>query len=180
VLLVPAAFAPGRPPNQSGAAGPLEQAAVKALLSSDFLFWLATKSVPGWAIRIVLATDPAVVAAASPHEQGRVRSIMEHILPVSARAEGLVSDTLAAGPPPFPLNKIACPVLTVSLEDDLYGTHASAAHIARQVADGRMISFPTGGHVWAGRDEAVWNGIGDFLKGVTPQARRRKATAAKK
>jgi 2-hydroxy-6-oxonona-2,4-dienedioate hydrolase len=180
VLLVPAAFAPERLPNQSGAAGPLEQAGVKALLSSDFLFWLATKATPGWATRIILATDPAVVAAATPQEQARVRAIMEHILPVSARAQGLVGDSLAAGPPPVPLNKIVCPVLTVGLEDDLYGTHASAAHIAKQVADGRMLSFPTGGHVWVGRDEAVWNGIGEFLKDVTPPVRRRKATAAKK
>jgi hypothetical protein len=67
--------------------GPIGEAIVFALLRSDFLFWAATKLIPAHMTQAVLATDPAIVKAASKDEQARVSAILTHILPVSRRAQ---------------------------------------------------------------------------------------------
>jgi pimeloyl-ACP methyl ester carboxylesterase len=61
------------------------------------------------------------------------------------------------------LEKIACPVLTISLKDDMFGTSDPAEYIAATVPDGRAIIYPTGGHVWVGHDEEIWREVKAFL-----------------
>jgi hypothetical protein len=62
--------------------GAVGEAIALSLLRSDFLFWTATKLAPGPMTRALLATDPALVAAAPPEEQRRVAALLAHILPV--------------------------------------------------------------------------------------------------
>lgn len=165
ILLAPATYSPDRPPNTSGARSSLAVRAMQAWLSSDVLFWASMKATPDQMTRLLLATEPAVVSAAGDAEAARVRSVLRHILPVSRRARGLASDAIAGAPPPAPLDRIRCPVLAISAEDDLFGTHPSAAYAAAHVADGRLLSFETGGHLLVGRGEAVWRGVAEFLRG---------------
>ena len=87
----------------------------------------------------VLATPPALVAAASPAEQARVNAMIDSILPVSARADGLRNETrIATHLQPYALEAIRAPTLLISARDDGYGTYASAeytrvAHRQREV-----------------------------------------------
>ncbi len=179
VLLVPVAYAPARVPNASGADDPILELAVKAMLNSNFVFWGMLRLMPDGMTRMLLATDPAVVHAADAGEQARVRRILWHILPVSARTQGLTFDMQTAGaPPPYPLEQIACPVLTLSVEDDLFQTSASAKYIAAGVPDGRAVLYPTGGHVWAGHDNDVWREIVAFLSSVADGGTDRRAAPA--
>lgn len=167
VLLVPAAYAPTRVPNTNAVGGPLGSFAIHALLYSDFVFWSARKLMPDLMTKILIATDPALVKAAAPQEQARVHAILDHILPISARAEGLLMDMATAGDPqPQDLKAITCPVLTVSMQDDLFGTYDPAKYIAATVPDGRAVTYPTGGHVWVGHDADVWREIAAFLASV--------------
>ncbi len=172
VLLVPATFSPDRKPNTSSFEGPVAGTLIKTLLRSDFLFWLAVTFAPDAMTRTILATEPAVVGQAGPQERQRVRQVLYHILPVSRRAEGLWLDMRTAGAPPrYELERITCPVLAVSAEDDLYGTAAAAAYTAEQVPNGRAVLYPTGGHILAGRNEEVWREIASFLQSArhTPE-----------
>ena len=171
VLLVPASFAPGRKPNTSAFEGPIAEFVILRLLRSDFLLWLATTFAPDTMTRTILATEPAVVEAAGPAEQERARRVLRHILPVSRRADGLWLDTRTAGePPPYPLERIKCPVLAISAEDDLYGTAASARHAAASVPNGKLLLYPTGGHILAGRDGDVWGEVSIFLNSTPKPA----------
>src|SRR5690606_22473274 len=107
------------------------------------------KLAPAMMTRTLLATDPALVAAASPAEQARVRAIREGILPVSRRAEGLLNDAALAGrPQKMELQKITAPTLAVACKDDGFDTHAGAVHIADTVPGARLLEFERGGHVW--------------------------------
>jgi len=165
VLAVPAAYAPTRAPNTSGAEG--MEWLMRAMLRSDFVFWTMLRVFPGAMTRILLATDPAEVAAASPSEQERVRLIRDRIMPVSARVEGLMMDMRTAGAPePMELGRITCPVLTLSVRDDMFGTTDPAEYIAAEVADGRAVIYQSGGHVWVGHDEELWREIASFLESV--------------
>lgn len=130
------------------------------LIGSDFLFWAALQVAREQVIKVVLATPPELLAAASPQEQTRVNSMLDNILPVSARAAGLRSDT-AVGKhlAPAPLESIHAPTLIVSARDDRYGTYASAAYTSRRIAGAKFLGFERGGHTWVGHDEQVMSEI---------------------
>jgi 2-hydroxy-6-oxonona-2,4-dienedioate hydrolase len=164
VLLVPAAHAPTRRPRTGGAEGYFAEAAARAVLGSDFLFWAGVTLAPDLLTRILLATEPAVVKAAGPDEQRRVARILRHILPIRERSRGLWLDGQTAGAPPrYELERITCPVLAISARDDLYGTAEAAEDTAANVLDGRAIIYPIGGHILAGRHDDAWREIAAFL-----------------
>jgi pimeloyl-ACP methyl ester carboxylesterase len=135
------------------------------MLRSDFLFWFGVRSAPAAMTKALLATDAAVVAAASAAEQARVRQVLWNILPVAERADGILNDArLSSAPAPLPLERITAPTLAVSVEDDRFGTIEAARHIAATVPGAQLLSFPTGGHVWAGHDAELFASVHQFLK----------------
>ncbi len=162
VAMVPAAYAPGRPPVRPPNA--IAQAIIAYGLRSDFLFWLGTAAREDSMIAALLATDPALVRSAAPDERARVRAILHNILPVSERARGLLNDgRLAYDPAPMPIETIRAPTLALSLVDDRFETLAAARHIATTVPGARLVEYPTGGHVWVGRNREVFAEVDRFL-----------------
>jgi pimeloyl-ACP methyl ester carboxylesterase len=61
------------------------------------------------------------------------------------------------------LHRITAPTLTISCEDDRFGTAAAARHIAATVPGASLKIFPTGGHVWVGHDAEIMAQIAAFL-----------------
>jgi len=160
ILLVPLAY---KPPSQADSAPPMPawvEAAMMRLIGSDFLFWAALHVARDQVIKVVLATPPELLATASPQERARVKAMLDNILPVSARAEGLRGDT-AVGKHlvPAPLGSIHLPTLIVSARDDRYGTYASAQYTTSQIAGAKFVSFDEGGHTWVGHDDEVMGEI---------------------
>jgi pimeloyl-ACP methyl ester carboxylesterase len=163
IPLVPATFVPGRPsppPPDAMARWIIERG-----LRSDVLFWAALRLSRDRMTATLLATDPALVARASPREQARVRAILFGILPVSDRCEGLLNDARwAANPPDLPVAAIAAPTLAISAEDDRFGTADAARHLAATIPGAELLILPDGGHVWVGRDDAVMGAADAFLR----------------
>lgn len=165
VPIVPASHVPGRPATPAPA--PWAERAIASLLGSDFAFWCGATLAPQMAVKALLATDAAVVAAAAAEERARVRRILWNILPVSARVQGLLNDArLASRPTPMPFERIAAPTLAVSVQDDRFGTFAAAQHLAATVPGARLLSWPTGGHVWVGHDAELFAEVDAFLRAV--------------
>ncbi len=107
-------------------------------------------------IRHVLATPPEQVAAASDAERARVNDLVDRILPVSSRAEGLRDDTgLGKRLRPSALESIRVPTLVVSARDDGFGTYAAAEYTASRIAGARFLGFEQGGHLLVGHEQAV-------------------------
>ena len=112
VLLVPLTY---KPPSLADSAPPMApwlEGLMVRLIGSDFLFWSALHLARDQVIQVVLATPPELLQSASPQERARARveAMLENILPVSLRADGLRSDT-AVGKhlAPSPLNSIRMP-----------------------------------------------------------------------
>lgn len=163
--IVPATYAPGRPPARPWS--PTQQKIAESVLTSDFMFWSVMSAMPETMLETLLATDAAVFRAASPAEQARARAIMASILPVSERARGLLNDgRLAGNPEPMALETITAPTLAISLDDDRFLTADAARHIAATVPGARSIIYPTGGHVWLGHDDEIFGAIAGFLRGI--------------
>jgi 2-hydroxy-6-oxonona-2,4-dienedioate hydrolase len=167
VLLVPADYLPAGTSIHGGAVA-------RAIFNSDFLAWAAFKLMsimPGGMTGMMLGTDSIVVRAADLGEKARLRQILEHVLPVSSRYGGMQFDIkTAATHESYPIEKIACPVLTISAEDDTFGTAGRAKYIAASVPDGRAILFATGGHALVGHYADALRDSTSFLQ--TVQERR--------
>ena len=165
VLLVPALYAPrpgGAPPLETPQGTPF---LFDTALRSDFLFWSAIRVLRPLVIRSILATPTADVERAAPAEKVRVRMLLDHILPVSARRLGLVNDAaITSSLPRYDLERIAAPTLVMSVEDDLFGTWAAAKYTASQVPDARFVGYPSGGHVWVGHEEDALAEVAGFLR----------------
>jgi pimeloyl-ACP methyl ester carboxylesterase len=162
VLIVPAANVRGTDPVEMNR---VQEFFVRQLAASDLLFWLGLKLRRGDMIGTLLATDPAQVRNASVPEQQRVDRILEAILPVSLRTRGMLNDAKLAGQPArVDFSKITVPTLVISVEDDRFGTAATARDIAAAVPGARLVIYPTGGHVWVGREDALWDEVARFLK----------------
>ena len=167
VLVVPTLHVPGRRAGAGSRPGAAVARLVGAVLGSDFLFWLAMRAAPGLMTRLVLATDPALLAGAPASERRRLRDVLFHILPVSARRRGILVDTAsAAAPPPYPVERIGCPVLVIGTRDDLYGTAAAAIDTAARTPGARLVLFETGGHLWVGHDRELWATVAAFIDGL--------------
>ena len=164
VLMVPLAY---KPPTQANSAPPLPpwvEATMMRLIGSDFLFWSALHLARDQVIKVVLATPPELLAHASPQERARVYAMLDNILPVSLRADGLRSDTdVGKHLLPSPLESIRLPTLVISARDDRYGTYASAQYTAGRIHGAKFIGFDEGGHTWVGHDDEVRAAIVELL-----------------
>ena len=169
ILLVPLAY---KPPTQADSAPPMPawlEATMMRLISSDFLFWAAIHVARDQVIKVVLATPPELLATASPQERVRVNAMLDNILPVSARAEGLRSDsTVGKQLAPAPLESIQMPALIISARDDRYGTYATAQYTASRIPMAKFVGFDQGGHTWVGHDNEV---MAEIVKLLVPPAK---------
>jgi 2-hydroxy-6-oxonona-2,4-dienedioate hydrolase len=167
VLLVPLAYKPGTLADSAPPLPLMVEKIMMQLIGSDFLFWAGMHVSRDALIKLVLATPPERVAAASPQERTRVNAILDNILPVSTRAAGLRSDSvLGKGIPRYALETIRTPTLIISVRDDGYGTFASAEYTASQIAGAKFVGFNEGGHTWVGHDDEVQS---EILKLVAPK-----------
>jgi pimeloyl-ACP methyl ester carboxylesterase len=147
-LVVPAGLRPGA----AAALPPWGERALAALLGADLAYGTVARHAPSLVQRYVLATPPALVRSAGAEERARADRMRVEILPVSARSQGIVNDTLLAlQPPPMALEGIRVPTLVVSARDDLYGTYAIAAHAAERIPGARFVGFEQGGHLLIGQ-----------------------------
>ncbi len=165
VLLVPALYVP-RPANAPPlTAPPATQFLFDTVLRSDFLFWAAIRLAPGLVIRAILATSPAVVDAAGPDERIRVDAILDRILPVSPRRQGLINDAAVTSTlPRYDLERIAARTLAISVADDLFGTADVARYSAEHIPNARLVLYPSGGHVWVGHQSELINEVAAFVR----------------
>jgi pimeloyl-ACP methyl ester carboxylesterase len=125
LLMVPDCY----PPEQAAPEpwSPIRTWAVTTALRSDFLFWAGMRLFPTGMLTTVLATDSDLIEAANPEERARLDAVLAMILPISARADGLLLDAQNTASPP----EIG---LIASAEDDHYRTADSARLLAGGIA----------------------------------------------
>jgi pimeloyl-ACP methyl ester carboxylesterase len=164
VLLVPLAWKPLTEADSAEPMAPWIEAAIMSVIGSDFLFWSAQHLARGQLIGTVLATPPELLETASAEERARIDAMVDNILPVSARAAGLRSDTAASkGLTEAALDRVTAPTLIISARDDRYGTYAAAEYTASRIAGARFLGFDTGGHTWVGHNDEVMAAILDVI-----------------
>jgi 2-hydroxy-6-oxonona-2,4-dienedioate hydrolase len=164
VLLVPIAF---KPPDTAASAPKLSGFAAKFLMmivGSNFKYWVASRLARDLVVKLVLATPPAIVHAASRDERARAARILDGIMPIGRRVDGIINDArISSSLQRYDLELIQAPTLVLSVRDDLYGTFASAEYTASQLPQAKFVGYETGGHIWVGHDNQVLAQIVSFL-----------------
>jgi 2-hydroxy-6-oxonona-2,4-dienedioate hydrolase len=134
-------------------------------LRSDFLFWLAIRTIPNTVIGAILATPPEVVKKAERSEQERIQEVMMHILPIGPRRPGLVNDAKVTSTlPRYELERINAPTLVISFKDDRFGTYAAARYAADHIAGARFVGYEEGGHMGVGHNREILDEAASFLQ----------------
>ena len=165
VLLVPLAYKPPEAAPSAPVLSPWAEKLLAAIVGSNAAYWIAARFARNMVIKRVLATPPQVVRFATPAERARVSRIVDGIMPISSRAQGLLNDArMAASLTRYELERIKAPTLVFSLRDDLYGTFASAAYTTWTIPGARFVGYDSGGHVWVGHNEEMIAETALFLK----------------
>jgi 2-hydroxy-6-oxonona-2,4-dienedioate hydrolase len=161
ILIVPRGYWPDQPRELSP---PNEQVMRAVMTGADLAWWLAMRLAHSKVVQF-LGVPPEVEARASPAERQRVNEIMQSILPLSMRIEGIRNEAaIALGP--LPLERITAPTLVISAKDDLYNTLPAAEHLAEHVPKAKLVVLDSGGHLMVGRGREVDGAIADFLETV--------------
>lgn len=163
VLIVPMPWAPQRE-TTNARLSPLFLPVLNAVLSSDFLCWMATKVARFALVKSILGTPVAVYRNAPAEERRRVDQMLRAILPVSRRVAGLLNEgEIAANLTRYPLEEMRVPALVISAADDLYDTYENGLQTAEQIRDGKFVGFSSGGHLLLGHEAEVRSEIASFL-----------------
>lgn len=161
ILVVPRAYAPGR--EVTAEHSPENEMIFRMIeRGADFAFWLAIKLARRTVLKF-LGVPPAIDKAADPLERARLTWIMQSILPLSRRVEGIRNDG-AAVIGAWPLDRIGAPTFVVSAEDDLFGTLPAARFTAEHIAGAELMVLPSGGHLLVGRTEEIRARVAGFLR----------------
>jgi len=115
-------------------------------------------------IGTLLGTDPALLASVSGSERERAYRVLDELMPIRRRMQGMAQDGRMAGSPiDIDLSRIETPALIVSAEDDRFGTAETARIIAEQIPSAKLLIFSTGGHLWLGHDAELTAEIANFV-----------------
>jgi 2-hydroxy-6-oxonona-2,4-dienedioate hydrolase len=169
LLAVPLAYPVGAEARAEGAMPERLPAAMRALfdmaLRSDFLFWAAERTFRNAMFRAVLGTPPSVLRSAGAEERARVARVLDLIQPLHLRRLGLLNDaSIVRSLPRYELERIVAPTLVLAVADCLYGTYAGARYSAEHIPSARLVSLPSGGHLWVGHQQEMFDEISGFLR----------------
>ena len=163
ILLVPLAY-PGRAVDRNA---PSTHLVLERVMKSDFFMWAATRTLRTQMVETVLGTPIQDVRGASEAERRRVYSMLDLILPVSPRAQGLVNEgAVARALRPLPLERISAPTMIASVMDDGYGTYAGARYTAEHIAGARFLGYASGGHMIVGHEAEFGSEVLAFLEAL--------------
>jgi len=124
---------------------------LERVTGSDFLMWAGARVLRTRMVETVLGTPIEDLRGAPEAEQRRVYGLLDQLLPMSTRAQGLLNERrVAEALRPLPLERISAPTLIASVADDGYGTYAGARYTAEHVPGARFIGYPRGGHMLVG------------------------------
>jgi pimeloyl-ACP methyl ester carboxylesterase len=164
-LMVPMAYSPSDRSAGNSKMTPFAEKMLMTIVGSDFVFWLGSKFARDVIISTVLGTPPEAVRGASAAEQKRVDRILDNILPISDRAQGIINDAHVSGSlTRLALERIRSPTFVLGVRDDRFGAFAGAQYTAAQISGGKFLSYPHGGHVWVGHHDQVVADVEAFLK----------------
>lgn len=178
VLGVPLLYSPRTAGAVAQKSSAVREFLINTAISSDFIFWVLSKLVPGTMFKTILGTPVEDVKKAGAEEEARLAEFLGHIEPVSRRKKGLQNEAaIAKSLPPYDLEHVRVPTLLFGVENCLYNTYPAACYTAEKIQAARFLQYHTGGHLCVGHQAELWSEIQNFLE-IVAQAPSNPAIAA--
>lgn len=138
---------------------------VRAMLNSDFVFWLLANPLRPLAQRMFVPGDLEL----APEEEAQVAETMQGLLPIKPRAQGLLFDIFVTNTDPhkrsseYRLEEITVPTLVVNARNDPAANYEDALAMSRRIPQAQLVTVETGGHMMLGNGDRVRRKINGFL-----------------
>lgn len=143
---------------------------INRIIANDFVYWSLSKMA--WRqMGALFGVSNQLQQTLNPLDLGTMRSILEHMTPLSLRLDGVNNDQSQNFPKSYPLNEISKPTLVIHAEDDTLVLPLYARHGANEIPDTELIMLPSGGHFLLGQHDAARNVVRNWLRenGIAPE-----------
>ena len=102
-------------------------------------------------------------AGLAPAEMARVDQLLEAMLPMSERLDGILLDQERDMPKDYPLAQIKAPTLVIHARDDSLVDYSRAQHTLERIMGAELLALEDGGHLLAGHYDDIRARIMAFL-----------------
>jgi 2-hydroxy-6-oxonona-2,4-dienedioate hydrolase len=136
--------------------------AINRLVSSDFIYWLATK-VAQARLMAMFGVPEAAQAQLGPADHALNREVLASMMPLSKRLAGIAVDQGQCLPSDFDPGQISAPTLVVHARDDTLVNFANAEYAADLIPGARLVAFEAGGHFLCGHHAEVRDTVASFI-----------------
>ena len=132
------------------------------LLHSDFLCWLGIRAARR-KMASFIGVPENLQASLTEEDARNISEILETLLPVSKRAEGLANeDKTFAEIKPYPVERIKAPTLIIDAEDVV--TFPGSEFLAAHIPNAQLLRFKRGGHLLVGHGSEVREAIDEYMR----------------
>jgi pimeloyl-ACP methyl ester carboxylesterase len=135
---------------------------INTLIGGNFVYWAANKALQPMLLKM-LGVSRNVQASFSPETRTAVRLLMAEMHPMALRLPGTLFDQKSRIPRSLAA-RVSVPTLVVHCEDDGLVPFSHGQHTHAAIAGSRLVTYPTGGHLLAGRYEAARETVRAFLE----------------
>lgn len=161
VLLVPAMWKPESAEEGSAEIGS-NDFIMNTVLKSDFIMWMFTK-VAGDQMLTFVGAPKELQQKMTPQEREEANQLVQAILPVSQRYEGIKQDTInQQNLERLALEEIRAPTIIIDARD--VETYPGSRYGAEHIPNAEFIEFETGGHLLVGHGDEARDAIREFLE----------------
>jgi 2-hydroxy-6-oxonona-2,4-dienedioate hydrolase len=139
-----------------------KEARINRVIGSDFVYWLGITAARS-AVLALLGVSRQVQAGLAPTEMAQADQILEAMLPMSQRLDGILLDQGRELPEDFPLGQIKAPTLVIHARDDSLVDYSKGQHTAAGIAGAEFMTLGDGGHFLLGHYDEIRARILTFL-----------------
>ena len=135
---------------------------ITRIVSSDFVYWAAIRSTPASMLKLFGVTEE-VQAKMSSTDKEYADEVLDVMLPMSLRWEGILLDQSRQTGKDIPIAEIQVPTLVVHAKDDTLVALSHGEYSAGQIPGAELITLEDGGHFLLGHYEEVNESVTGFL-----------------
>jgi 2-hydroxy-6-oxonona-2,4-dienedioate hydrolase len=138
------------------------EASINRVIGSDLFYWLGITFARSFLLEL-FGVSREVQAGLVPIEMARVDQLLEAMLPMSQRLDGILLDQDCDMPKEYPLGEITAPTLVIHARDDSLVDYSRAQHTADRITGAELLTLEDGGHLLAGHFDEIRARIMAFL-----------------
>jgi 2-hydroxy-6-oxonona-2,4-dienedioate hydrolase len=139
-----------------------KETSINRVIGSDLIYWLGI-TVARSLVLDLLGVSREVQAALAPPDMAQADQVLEAMLPMSQRLEGILLDQERELPQEFPLGEIKSPTLVLHAQDDGLVNYSNGQHTAARISGAELMTLGDGGHFLAGHYDEIREKVRTFL-----------------